>query len=147
MQRNMNKLKGQIILIDDEQYEEDFLNNCLAELNYEVEVKYFGTPADAFNYLKVCNEDIFLIISDLHMPGMNGIELKEKIDNDPDTKLKSIPFVFATTAPVKEGIIEAYKHNIQGFFKKPVDLNELKSVISVIVRYWIINLHPNKKVT
>jgi len=140
----MRKLKGQIILIDDEQYEEDFLNNCLAELDYDVEVKYFGTATEAFAYLKSSKEDTFLVISDMHMPGMSGIELKEKIDSDPDTKLKSIPFVFATTAPTKEGIIQAYKHNIQGFFKKPVDLNDLKSVISVIVRYWSINLHPNK---
>jgi response regulator RpfG family c-di-GMP phosphodiesterase len=140
----MSKLKGQIILIDDEQYEEDFLKNCLSELNYEVEVKYFETATQALDYLKNSKEDIFLIISDLHMPGMSGLELKEKIDTDPDMKLKSVPFVFATTAPTREGIIQAYKHNVQGFFKKPVDLNELKSTISIIIRYWTTNLHPNK---
>jgi CheY-like chemotaxis protein len=78
------------------------------------------------------------------MNDINGIRLKQILNDDPNTALKSIPFVFTTNDASKRNIDEAYKHNIQGFFKKPIGLRNLTELLSTIMKYWLINLHPNK---
>jgi CheY-like chemotaxis protein len=140
----MKRIKGEIILVDDEVYEKEFLDISLHQLGYKVSVKYFSDAANAIRYLRDSEIPVFLIISDLHMPGLNGIHFKQILDEDEQLKMKTIPFVFATSAASRELIVDAYKHNIQGFFRKPPGLNELKKYLAVIVQYWMINLHPNK---
>jgi response regulator RpfG family c-di-GMP phosphodiesterase len=140
----MEKLKGEIILIDDEEYEEEFLNTSLGELKYDVSIKYFNSAKAALHYLKYSEEEIFLIICDFHMPEMNGVEMKKEIDADPELKRKAIPFVFDSAVAIPEEVELAYKTGIQGYFKKPHSLQEMKEMLSVIIRYWIINIHPNK---
>jgi CheY-like chemotaxis protein len=138
------KIQGEIILVDDEQYEEDFLKEVLETLDYDVKVVYFNHAINALNYIKDTTSDIFLIISDIHMDDISGIRFKEILNSHPDTKLKSIPLVFTTNHASKEYIDEAYKQNIQGFFKKPVGLKNLTELFAIIIKYWLVNLHPNK---
>jgi CheY-like chemotaxis protein len=78
------------------------------------------------------------------MHPISGLKLKEMIENDPELKLKAIPFVFATTYATEENIDLAYMHNIQGFFEKPNTPNKMVDFFSVIIKYWLINLHPNQ---
>jgi response regulator RpfG family c-di-GMP phosphodiesterase len=138
------KINGEIILIDDEVYEEEFLRDVLDRLNYSVKIKFFDNPKDGLHYITVTKERIFLIISDIHMPQMSGIELKETIEKNPAISLKAIPFVFASSMATKKNINAAYKHNIQGFFEKPSDFNKLTELFSTIIRYWLVNLTPGK---
>jgi len=49
---------------------------------------------EALLYLKDTTDDIFLILSDLNMPRMDGLKLKRMIDLPPDIKIKAIPFFF-----------------------------------------------------
>src|SRR4051812_42508655 len=110
------KLNGEIILIDDEQYEQEFLREVLDKLNYEVTIAYFEDAPTALEYLKHSDNEIFMIISDINLGAMSGFKLKEALDADPKTRYKSIPFIFTTNAVTRETICEAYKYNIQGFF-------------------------------
>jgi CheY-like chemotaxis protein len=140
----MRKLSGEIILIDDEDYEATFLQEVLDKLSYKATIKYFNDARDGIGYIKETKNNIFLIISDIQMHPISGLKLKEMIENDPELKLKAIPFVFATTYATEENIDLAYMHNIQGFFEKPNTPNKMVDFFSVIIKYWLINLHPNQ---
>jgi CheY-like chemotaxis protein len=142
----MKKIKGKIILIDDEKIELEFLKTSLRELDYDVDIEYFEDAAKGLDYLKKTSSEIFLIISDIKMPVMDGIQLKAAIDADPILRRKAIPFVFATNAVSKEIIARVYEHSVQGLFRKPGDLKQMTEIMSTIIKYWDINLHPNKKV-
>lgn len=141
------KLEGEIILIDNDQFEYVFLEEALERLNYDVGVKYLKNETEGFEYLKQTDKEIFLIISEMDFEGANGLQFKKAIDAGPDTNWKSIPFVFIANSASKATIDEAYKHNIHGFFKKPARLEQLTDMFSVIIKYWILNLHPNKSET
>ena len=78
----MKQVKGKIILVDDEKYEKDFLEHSLRENNWDIEVEYFSNVEEALTHLKENADEIFLIISDMDMPKINGIEFKKIIDND-----------------------------------------------------------------
>jgi CheY-like chemotaxis protein len=140
----MHKIPGEIILVDDEEYEEDFLNESLDKLEYVAIVKYFNSAESALEYIRRSNHEIFLIISDIHMHPMSGLELKRILDEDANLRLKAIPFVFATAMATQASINSAYELHIQGFFEKPTELNKLVELLSTIIRYWIVNLHPHK---
>jgi CheY-like chemotaxis protein len=138
------KLNGEIILIDNDEFEKEFLDSALKTLDYQVNVVYLKTAGEGFEYIKQTKKEIFLIISELEFQGMGGLELKKTINQEPNTHWKSIPFVFIANEATKATVDEAYKHNIQGLFKKPAHLEQLTDLFSVIIKYWIINLHPNK---
>lgn len=77
-----------------------------------------------------------LILLDLNMPKMNGLELLEVIRNDPD--LKSIPVVVLTTSDEDRDRIEAYNHNVAGYILKPVTFSKFADVMATLNKYWTL---------
>ncbi len=140
----MKNLIGKIILVDDEGYEKQLLELALEEKGWDVNLKYFNAAEDALKYLKITTDEIFLIISDMDMPKMNGLEFKKAIDKSFDAHRKSIPFIFASNADSEEKIKEAFLYRVQGFFKKAATVGEQAEMLDIIIRYWIVSKHPNK---
>ncbi|UTM21750.1 response regulator [Dyadobacter chenhuakuii] len=131
----MNK-KGPIVIIEDDMDDQDILSEIFKELNYENELVFFGDGVQALEYLTHINIEPFLVLSDINMPKLNGMELYEKIHNNEDLRLKSIPYLFFSTSAEQKHVIEAYSRSIQGFFIKPSNYDRLKKMIVKIVEYW-----------
>lgn len=91
------------------------------------------------------NEEVepFIVLSDINMPKLNGMELREKIHNNEDLRMKSIPYLFFSTSAEQQHVIDAYSRSIQGFFIKPHSYDKLKSTIRKIVEYWQECESPN----
>lgn len=140
----MKNVKGKIILVDDQEYEKVFLEDALYNKNWNIKVDYFPNAKDALDHLKKNAEEIFLIISDMNMPKMNGMEFKKAIDRDNYLRQKSIPFIFASSAPKRSDVLEAYQYRVQGFFKKPDTVEEQAKMLEKIIQYWISCIHPTK---
>jgi CheY-like chemotaxis protein len=134
---------GPIILIDDDEDDLLILETILKSEGIPNEVKFFTTGKDALNFLKSMNEKAFLILSDINMPKMNGMELQAAINEDPVLKEKSIPFVFFTTSATEHAIQQAYKSSVQGFFEKGNTFQEVGRKLRTIVEYWKECRHPN----
>jgi len=139
----MKKLTGKIILVDDKKYEKQFLELALLDKGWEVKLEYFMSAVDALDYLKKTQDEIFLIISDMNMPEMNGLDFKKAIDKDLEAKQKSIPFIFSSTDEGKGIIKEAFLYRVQGYFNKTSTPDEQAELLDIIIRYWIICSHPN----
>jgi len=131
----MNK-SGPIIVIEDDPEDRDFLIEVFAELNFENKIIYFENGEIALAYLMKEPIEPFLILSDINMPKLNGLELKEKIQNNEDLRLKCIPYLFFTTSANQQQVIDAYSKSVQGFFVKPDSLKKLTTIIKKIVEYW-----------
>lgn len=141
----MKKVKGKIVLIDDQKYEKNFLQESLIDLDWEIEIEYFQRAQLALDHLKENADDIFLIISDMNMPEMTGMQFKKTIDEDIFLRQKSIPFIFATSEIAEEQVKQAYEYRVQGYFQKPLTIEEQANMINRIVEYWKDCIHPNKK--
>jgi CheY-like chemotaxis protein len=142
----MITLKGKIILVDDDVYEKGLLQSALKRRGWDCKVEYFDNAHHALEHLRENADEIFLIISDMNMPAMNGLDFKKAIDNDIKLREKSIPFIFATSNQVKEQITQAFAYRVQGFFYKPNTTEEQADTLDIIIKYWIISSHPNKDV-
>lgn len=134
---------GPVIIIEDDEDDAELLGDVFRELKYNNEVKFFNNGDDAFNYLEKSKERPFLILSDINLPKLSGFELREKIQNNEDLKLKCIPYLFFTTATDQKSVIDAYSKSIQGFFTKPSTTKDLTRVIRNIMEYWKDCHSPN----
>jgi CheY-like chemotaxis protein len=138
----MNK-RGPIIIIEDDKDDQDVLAEIFEELNYNNKLIFFGDSVEALEYLTNTDIEPFLVLSDINMPKLNGMELREKIHNNEDLRLKSIPYLFFSTSAEQKHVIDAYSRSIQGFFVKANDYDKLKSTIIKIVEYWQECESPN----
>lgn len=138
----MNK-RGPIIIIEDDMDDQYILTDIFKELNYKNELIFFADGLLALEYLTNTDIEPFLVLSDINMPKLNGMELREKIHNNEDLRLKSIPYLFFSTSAEQKHVIDAYSRSIQGFFIKPVSYEKLKSIIVKIVEYWQDCESPN----
>lgn len=138
----MNK-GGPIIIIEDDIDDQEILTEVFSELNYPNEIIFFGDGEEALDFLIHTAIEPFIIFSDINMPKLNGVELREKVHNNEDLRLKSIPYLFFTTTAEQKHVVDAYSKSIQGFFVKPSNFEHLRRTIKIIVEYWQECVSPN----
>jgi len=75
-----------------------------------------------------------LILLDLNLPKMNGLEVLEKIKNDPELKL--IPVIVLTTSQSENDVHASYSMHVNCFVSKPVEYNSFMKVVKSIEDFW-----------
>jgi len=138
----MNK-SGPILIIEDDPDDKEILAEIFKELNYENEIIFFNEPEKALEYLIDTEIKPFIIFSDINMPKLNGIELRKKVHENEDLRIKSIPYLFFSTSAEQHHVVDAYSKSVQGFFIKPANFEEIKETIKTIVQYWQKCVSPN----
>ena len=138
----MNK-RGPIIIIEDDKDDQNILFEIFSELKYNNELIFFRDSIQALEFLTDTEVEPFLVLSDINMPKLNGMELRAKVHNNEDLRLKSIPYLFFSTSAEQKHVIDAYSRSIQGFFVKPTNYEKLKDTIVKIVEYWQECVSPN----
>ena len=138
----MNK-SGPIILIEDDMDDKAILGEIFAELKYENEILFFDDGLKAIDYLQDIDTTPFLIITDINLPKISGIELREKLRNSGDIKLQCVPVLYFTNEASQTTLIDAYCKSVQGFFKKPATYYQFAQTIKVIIEYWKECRSPN----
>lgn len=131
----MNK-NGPIVVIEDDADDREILDEIFRDLDYKNTVIYFSDSEVALAYLVDTKVKPFLILSDINMPRLNGLELRQKIHTNEDLNLKCIPYLFFTTTFNQKAVVDAYSQSVQGFFVKPATIEKLKSTIKKIIEYW-----------
>jgi CheY-like chemotaxis protein len=81
-----------------------------------------------------------LILLDLNMPKMNGLEFLRAIRNDPE--LRPLTVVVLTTSDDERDRIEAYNLNVAGYILKPVTFTAFVEAMATLNKYWTINELP-----
>jgi CheY-like chemotaxis protein len=135
---------GPIVIIEDDLDDQEILGEIFKRLNYSNKIIFFIDGEDAFAYISEPDVAPFLILSDINMPRLSGLELRERIQANEDLRMKCIPFIFFTTTANKKSVLEAYYKSVQGFFQKPNTLEELENKIKIIIEYWKECIAPNR---
>jgi CheY-like chemotaxis protein len=81
-----------------------------------------------------------LVLLDVNMPKMNGIELLRAIRKDP--KLHNLTVIVLTTSNEQRDRIEAFKLNVAGYLLKPVTFGQFAEVMTTINGYWSLMEMP-----
>ncbi|OZI09611.1 response regulator [Siphonobacter sp. BAB-5385] len=135
--------KGPIVSIEDDQDDQFLIKSVFTELGVENELLFFNNGKLALDYLCTTQRQPFLILCDVNMPIMNGLELHQAIAESDFLRKKAIPFVFLTTAANATLVNQAYFQSVQGFYQKANTYEDLKQQMKSIYEYWQGCLHPN----
>jgi len=127
---------GPIIVIEDDIDDQELLDEVFKILNYPNQVIFFSDGYEALDYIEKTDVQPFLILSDINMPKINGFELRKKVLNNEELKVKCIPYLFFTTGGNRKAVYDAYSMSAQGFFIKPTSIESLQNTIKKIVEYW-----------
>ena len=131
----MNK-NGPILIVEDDIDDQYMFAKVFVQLEYKNEIIFFSEGEKILEYLNNNKVEPFLIFSDIAMPKLNGMELREKLQESDDLRIRSIPYLFFTTGAPKKDITDAYSKSIQGFFIKPMTFSALEEKLKVIIDYW-----------
>ncbi len=124
------------MIIEDDLDDQYMFQEVFDALGYGNEIIFFQDGLAALDYLTESAVKPFIIFSDINMPKLNGLELREKIHQNEDLRLKSIPYLFFSTTMEQRFIIDAYSKSAQGFFIKPTTFSGLQDTLKIILEYW-----------
>jgi CheY-like chemotaxis protein len=132
-----------IIMVDDDADDLELFGLALTELKLGNELLVFSNARDALDFLKNDDQQFLFILCDINMPKINGLDLRQMIYDDEVLRQRSIPFLFLSTADDRVFIDRAYGLAVQGYFKKPNKISEIKEMLAAIIIYWEYSYHPN----
>ena len=127
------KLKGKILVVDDQEMSVTFLSRILEKYGYSTVTAYDGIQAlDKFN-----KERPDIILLDIMMPNMNGFDVCKTIKDDPNNRM--IPIIMITALSDSEDKIRAIDCGADDFINKPFDKLELLARINSLLRIKHLN--------
>jgi CheY-like chemotaxis protein len=135
--------QGPIVIIEDDRDDQEIYGEAIRALGIANELRFFDGGQAALDYLLETEEQPFIILSDINMPGMSGLELKKHMEDDPYLRAKGIPFVFISTNATKTSVRHAHALSVQGYFEKPTNMDEIKDMLRLLFDYWERCKHIN----
>ena len=129
--------KLNILFIEDDEIEVMKLNRTLNSLDLKHNIQEAEDGEKALELLSQKDRLPDIILLDLNMPKMNGIEFL-KILKESDT-LKYIPTVILTTSNNRRDVLECYKIGIAGYVIKPLKYDDYVTKLKSVFEYWSLN--------
>jgi CheY-like chemotaxis protein len=133
-----------IIVVEDDADDQELIIVAIKQSGFQNPVMIFDNGMDFLAYLRATDVDPFIIICDIQLPSMDGIEIKQHINNEPELRSKSIPFVYLASVVNQLVLDEVFKSTVQGFFEKGKNFEELATTVKFVLEYWEDSLHPKR---
>lgn len=135
--------KGPIVIVEDDKDDQEIYAEAIRVLGIPNEIRFLNNGKDALEYLSSTEEQPFVILSDINMPVLSGLELKKRIQEDPYLTSKGIPFVFISTNATRVSVRHAHALSVQGYFEKPQSIEAFKTMLRKLFDYWELCKHIN----
>lgn len=129
--------KLKILFIEDDTIESMKFNRVLKTLELPHQIIEAKNGEEALEILKEKQNLPEIIILDLNMPKMNGIEFLTIVKND--LILKYIPAIILTTSNNHKDVKQCYKIGIAGYLLKPLKYEDYVAKIQKLLAYWSSN--------
>ena len=139
---------GRILLVEDDHRDVELSMTALEEYNLANEVVVARDGQEALDYLychgtfeKRIRENPAVILLDLKLPKINGLEVLQQIRSD--ERLKMIPVVVLTSSQEEKDMVRSYALGVNAYVVKPVDFHEFINAVKELGVFWaIINQPP-----
>lgn len=132
----------EILLVEDNPDDAGLTIRALKKHNLSNHLLHLQDGEEALNFLfsKELSQLPKLILLDLKMPKVDGIEVLRKLKADPEKKI--IPIVVLTSSKEERDIIESYKLGVNAYIVKPVDFDKFVQAVSEIGFFWLLLNQP-----
>lgn len=132
-----------ILLVEDDLVDALTVKKALAELKVTNELVIRENGEEALEYLRdPAYQQPAIILLDLNMPRMNGLEFLEIAKQD--SIIKKIPVIVLTTSCEEWDRMQSFLLGVAGYMVKPVDYRQFVDVVKVIDLYWTLSELPDE---
>lgn len=141
-----------ILLVEDNPDDIELTMRALKKSRISSEVVVVRHGAEALDFLFATgtyvgrNPDVQpdLILLDLKLPKVDGLEVLRAVRADPRTRL--LPVVILTLSNEEQDIAEAYRLGVNSYVRKPVDFDRFNDLLQLLGRYWLeVNEAPIRR--
>lgn len=137
----MMKSKKNILLVEDDRIDVMTVKRALKDINVTNKLDVVNNGEEALKFLRDKNNELpCIILLDLNMPRMNGIEFLRIAKQDDN--IKRIPVVVLTTSKEEQDKVQSFDLGVAGYMAKPVDYQQFVNVIRTINLYWTLSELP-----
>ncbi len=144
----MNQNEVEILLVEDDPNDVELALRALRKHKLANEIHVARDGEEALDYLfcrgphstRNLDEQPKLILLDLKLPKVNGLEVLREIKGDPRTR--PIPVVVMTSSREQRDMMEGYKLGVNSYIQKPIDFDQFQRVIQDLGYYWLVVNQP-----
>lgn len=137
-----------ILIVEDEEAHAQLTERAIRKSGNANRIDIVGDGEQAMDYLlnrgKYADKNRYpcpgLVLLDIKLPGIDGIEVLKQIKDNP--RLKQIPVIMLTTSEREEDIAKAYGHYANSYLTKPVGFKAFEEKITQLDFYWMILNEP-----
>ena len=137
-----------VLLVEDNPDDEALTLRALKKNNILNEVIVARDGAEALEYLlgtngksgKIRLEQLAVVLLDLKLPKVNGLEVLRRVRADPRTKL--LPIVVLTSSKEEKDLVSAYDSGANSYVQKPVEFADFVKAAGHLGLYWLVTNAP-----
>jgi two-component system response regulator len=131
----------EILLVEDSMDDANLTIRTLQKHRLANHLLHVQDGEEAINYLFDQNNKMpKVILLDLKMPKVDGIEVLKKLKADPEKKL--IPVVVLTSSKEERDIVNSYSLGVNAYIVKPVDFDQFVKAVSDLGLFWLVLNQP-----
>jgi CheY-like chemotaxis protein len=138
---------GRILIVEDDPNDVELTLTALQDYNLVNDVVVTRDGQEALDYL-YCrgkfntrpNENPAVLLLDLKLPKVDGLEVLQKIKSD--ERLKMIPVVVLTSSHEEKDVMRSYKLGVNAYVVKPVDFHEFVNAVKELGVFWAVINEP-----
>jgi len=144
----MNANKVEILLVEDNPTDVELTLRALKKHNLANHVEVVNDGAEALDFIfatgaykdRKIDKKPKVILLDLKLPKVDGLEVLRKIKSDERTK--DIPVVVLTSSKEEKDRVESYRLGVNSYIVKPVDFTQFSKAVSELGLYWVLLNEP-----
>ena len=144
----MNDSPVEILLVEDNPNDVELALHALEKNNIANRIEVVRDGADALDFLfgtgayagRNIQDGPKVVLLDLKLPRVDGLEVLEQIRSDPRTK--NIPVVMLTSSREERDIAESYNLGVNSYIVKPVDFEQFTEAVRQLGLYWLLLNQP-----
>lgn len=143
---NINEVE--ILLVEDNKTDAELAIHALKKVKLGNRLIHVKDGVEALEFLfatgkyaaRLSKANPKVILLDIKMPRLDGIEVLKRIRSNPSTK--SIPVVIMTSSKEEHDVIRSYDLGVNSFIVKPVDFESFSKAVSNLGMYWVLMNEP-----
>jgi CheY-like chemotaxis protein len=137
-----------VVLVEDNPSDIKVFSETLAQVSPTTKLEVFRDGSSAFEYFSRYNPQsrdvVSLVVLDLQVPRMSGVELVNEIKKKPETRTVPVLVVSGTGSPVQ--VEQLYVFGINSYVSKPANSEQYRECMKRILEYWLhVNEMPERQ--
>jgi two-component system response regulator len=134
----------EVLLVEDNQHDAEMTMRALRKGNFLNKLHWVKDGVEALDFIRCSDtyasrtptERLKVVLLDLKMPRLSGIEVLRELKSDPRTH--DIPIVVMSSSSQERDVVESYKLGANGFVTKPINVSNFMEAVAQIGMYWLL---------